>query len=380
MKRLFPVVLLAVGACGDDTHGDPGPPDASLTPVTQALMVTGDFDQTGLMSKLVLDSMTMSQNITGIGAVSGDPVVRKIGSKIYVVNRWAGTSITVFDANTLTFLDQYGTGGGTNPQDVAVVGSKLYVPAMGTAGVVVLDAISLQLKTIDLSLLDPDERPDCVSAYAVGTKVYVSCGMLDEFYSARGPGKIVVIDSETDTATDTITLPATNPYNFIVQSPADSMFGGDLLVPMLPSFNDFSTGCIARVNTTSNTSTCAAGLDNADIGGTVIHADVAPDGKMLWMAVGTLDANFENPTGSLKGFDMTTGTLWEAALSPASQMIQDVAACPDGSVVVADGTFGTAGIRVYKGTAELTTAPLAIGMPPTYGNAIVCYATQSSTQ
>jgi hypothetical protein len=41
--------------------------------------------------------------------------------------------------------------------------------------------------------------------------------------------------------------------------------------------------------------------------------------------------------------------------------------------VVADGTFGTSGLRVYKDSAELTTAPLAIGLPPTFGNAVVCY-------
>ena len=79
-----------------------------------------------------------------------------------------------------------------------------------------------------------------------------------------------------------------------------------------------------------------------------------------------------NPTGTLKSFDLKTGGAI-ASLSPSTQMVQDVAACSDGSVVIADGTFGMAGLRVYKAGVETTTAPLAIGLPPTFGNALVCY-------
>lgn len=370
------VLALAVFAACEETHVDPGPPDASMMGTTsnQALVVSGDFDMTGLMSKLDLATMQVAQNIGGVGAVSGDPVIRHIGNRIYVVNRSGGSSITVFDANSLTFLDQYGTGGGSNPQDVAVVGTSLYVPAMGTSGVVKIDTVTLAIKTIDLAPLDPDGHPDCVTAYAVGTKVFVACGMLDEFFSARGPGSVVVIDATTDEVSTTITLPARNPYNFIVQSPASSVFGGDLLVPLLPSFTDYSTGCIARISTgAAPTATCAAGLANSEIGGTVVHMDVAHDGSMLWMAVGTLQPDFSNPTGALEGFDLATGSLLASPLSPSTQMVQDLAACPDGSVVVADGTFGASGLRVYKAGAEVTTAPLAIGLPPTFGNAVVCY-------
>lgn len=374
MQRSVVLAFFLLAACGDDTHTDPGPADAPPTMTQQALVVAGDFDMTGLMSKLDISTMQLTQNIGGSGAVSGDPVIRHIGSRIYVINRAGGSSITVFDAHTLTFLDQYGTGAGSNPQDVAVVGTSLYVPAMGTAGIVKIDTVTLAIKTIDLASLDPDGQPDCVSAYAVGTKVYVTCGTLDEFFSARGPGSVVVIDAMTDEVTATVTLPAPNPYNFIVQSPEASVFGGDLLIPLLPSFTDYSTGCIARVSTGSApTASCATGLDNADVAGTVIHMDVAHDGSMLWMAVGTLQPDFSNPTGSLKGFDLTTGTLWDNAVSPSTQMVQDLAACPDGSVVVADGTFDSSGLRVYKGTAEVTSAPLAIGLPPTFGNAVVCY-------
>lgn len=369
------LVLVLAAACGDDKEVMTSMPDAAVArPVPQALVVSGDFDMTGVLSRLDLERMTVDQNVASVGVVSGDPVLRRIGDRVYVVNRSATSSITVLDANTLALVDQFGTGAGSNPQDVAVVGTALYVPATGTAGVVKVDTMTGTVSTISLASLDVDGHPDCVSAYAVDSKVYVSCGTLDENFSARGPGKVAVIDATNDSLVATVTLPANNPYNFIVQSPASSVFGGDLLVPLLPSFTNYSVGCIARVSTGATpTAACATGLANADIEGTVIHMDVAHDGSMLWMAVGTLDQNFANPTGSLKGFDLQSGTLWDAALSPTTQMIQDVAACSDGSVVVADGTFGATGLRVYREGAEVTPAPLAIGLPPTFGNAVVCY-------
>jgi hypothetical protein len=370
--------LVVAASCGDSQKdGDNSMPDAPVVAndVTQALVVSGDFDMSGVMSRLDLETITMHQNVASVGVVSGDPVLRHIGNRIYVINRSATSSITVLDANTLELIEQYGTGAGSNPQDVAVAGNSLYVPALGTAGVIKISTSNGAMSTIDLSSLDPaDGHPDCVSAYAVGNKVYVSCGTLDEFFSARGPGKVAVINANDDTLATTVTLPANNPYNFIVQSPPGSVFAGDLLVPLLPSFTNYSMGCIARVSTgASPTAACAAGLANSDIAGTVIHMDVAPEGSMLWMAVGTLDQNFMNPTGSLKGLNLMTGTLLSASVSPSSQMIQDVAACPDGSVVVADGTFGASGLRVYRESAEVTTAVQAIGLPPTFGNAVVCY-------
>src|SRR5687768_860161 len=137
-----------------------------------------DFMSTGIMSKLEVDTLTMRQNLGTV--VQGDPALREIDGKLYIINRFSGNNITILDGKTLAFEEQLSTGANSNPQDVAVVGNKLYVPAMGTAGVVVLTRGSAATTTIDLSSLDTmgmnDGTPDCVSAYAVGTKVFVACG------------------------------------------------------------------------------------------------------------------------------------------------------------------------------------------------------------
>lgn len=361
---LFFIVCAACG--GDDGSLYVGPP------VPQALAVSGDFNMTGLLSKLDLTTMEVQQNIGGTGAVSGDPVIRRIEDRVYVINRTGGNSVTVFDATTLAFIDQFGTGEGTNPQDVARVGDALYVPTFDVGGVVKIDTKTGTTTTISLDAVgDPDGNPNCISAVAVGTKVYVACSLLDDAFSARGNGKVAVIDTTKDTVSTTVELPAKNPYNFMIAAPA-GVLGGDVLVPLLPSFYDFSTGCVARLTTGATpTAACMTGLSNAQLGGTVIHMDVSADAKQLVLAVGTVDANFENPTGSLVSFDIAAGTV--AKHSPSTQMIQDVAACADGSVVVSDGTFMNAGLRVYKDGVEKTGAPLAIGLPPTFGNALICY-------
>jgi hypothetical protein len=48
----------------------------------------------------------------------------------------------------------------------------------------------------------------------------------------------------------------------------------------------------------------------------------------------------------------------------------DIAACPGGALAVSDATLG---VRVYDaGGAEMTGAPLELGLPPV-SNGLVCY-------
>src|SRR5262249_55743956 len=146
----------------------------------------------GVLSTLDPATQAVRQNVSA-GLVGSDPFLRHLGDRLYIVNRGEG-NITILDASSLFYLDQLATGGGTSPQDVAVVGDKLYVPALGSSGVVVLQH-GEEPKSIDLSAMvgDPDGKPDCVSAYAVGDKVYVACGLLDGTFTPRAVGQVAVI-------------------------------------------------------------------------------------------------------------------------------------------------------------------------------------------
>lgn len=371
MNRLL-ILISILAACGDNAkvHPDGGTGDTSdsgtgsAAPLYKAVVLGADFSSgTGLVSRLDLASMSMQTNAVA-GVATSDPVIRHFGDKVYVINRSVGENVTILDAHNLSPVDQVSTGASSNPQDVAVVGDKLYVPAYGTAGVVVLqnDAIT---KTIDLGTLlgDPDGKPDCVSAYAVGTKVFVACGLLDANFTPRGNGKVAVIDTTTDHAT-ALTMPEKNPAGFFVQSPT-----GDLLISAVPSFDVFTNGCVMKVPADGTTApTCMTDLTNKALGGFVNALGYAPDGK-LWMAV-VVDKNFATQSAQLRSYD---GTTVSAAISGSTELIQDLTACPDGSVVGVEATFGASGLRVFRAGAEVTTAPLPIGLPPVFSGGVVCF-------
>jgi hypothetical protein len=372
------LLLLAVAACGDNlsaTH-DAGvrrdaADDGTHASLVRAVAVSGDFTATGILSTLDIDTLAMVRNaVTGVAGV--DPVVRLIDNDLLIVNRAGGDNVTILDATSLILKEQLATGVSSNPQDVAVKGNKLYVPALDTAGVVVLTRGSATRTTIDLStaLGDPDGKPDCVSAYLVGSDLYVACDLLDPSFAPRGPGKVAVIDTTTDTVRTTVTLPYANPQGFFIQTPQSSVFNGDLLIALMPNYLDLPQGCLARV-TTGTTPTAACAMTNAETNGLQTHMGVqpSPNDDLLWMAVAT-----DFSTGTLRAFDLKTGTLWSQPTSAASELISDLAVCPDGSIVASDTTFNAGGLRVYRDGSERTTDPLSIGLPPGFGNNLVCYA------
>lgn len=383
------VSSLALAACGDNL-ARPGQPDAAgddtpdgpssdappgVVP-SRAVIVAGDFATTGIVSTLDLPERTMTPGAVD-GIAGSDPVIRHHGDLVYVINRFGGDNVTIVTDDTLTLVDQISTGAGTNPQDVAVVGSKLYVAALGGPGVIVIDRANANAKTtIDLSALDPgDGIPDCVSVYAVDTRVFVACGILMNFVP-EGPGKIAVIDTTTDTVSTSFDLPGENPFSMFARTPTGSVFGGDLVIGLVPSFSDFSTGCLARVSVGTTPAANGCAVTNAELGGYANHIEPSPDGALLWIAAAGFTPTFD-PIGALRGIDLGSGALWEWPVSSASQVIVDLAVCPGrfpGGVAVASDTGATKGIRVYENAAEVTTDPMPIGLPPANGGNIVCYA------
>ena len=376
MNRTLALIVLSLAACDGNnkpaSHPD-APADARVpgdSPPVQpfAVAVAGDFMSAGVFSTLDVPSLAVTKNAVA-GVAGDDPFLRHYGNELYIVNRGDGNNITILNAQTLALEDQLGTGTGSNPQDVAVAGDKLYVPALGTAGVVVLTRGSSDIKTIDLSTAvgDPDGKPDCISAYAAGTDVYVACGLLDASFKPRGPGQVAIIDTTTDTVRTTVALPYANPQNLMTRAAQGGMFGDDLLISLVPDFQDYTSGCLAYV-TVGATPTAGCTATNQQLGGFVDHADVDAAGQ-LWLAVGAYDASF-TPSGKLVTMS-NDGTLG-ASVSASGEVIVDVAACPDGSVIAGDAAANATGLRVYANGAERTTAALPIGETPG-GNGLACY-------
>ncbi|MDB4958422.1 MAG: hypothetical protein JWO36_5991 [Myxococcales bacterium] len=380
MKRLF-LPCLFLFACGDDlkaiapdAHGAVDAPQLTdaLVHRSRAVVVAPPVNfgpPPGSLSTIDIATLEVRQNVVA-GVVGADPYLRSYGGKLFIINRSTGNNITILDGKTLAFEEQLGTGASSNPQDVAVKGQKLYVPGLGTTGVVVLTRGSSTFTTIDLgtALGDPDGKPDCVSAYLVGNDLFVACDLLDTSFVPRGNGKVAVIDTTNDTFKTSVTLPYKNPQGMFVRTPTDSMLFGDLLIPTAPYYGDLTQGCLARVSVGA-TPAASCAITNAAVGGYETHVDVqVVDGaEMLWMAVST-----SFTAGDLRAYDLKTGSLWAMPVNAAMQQITDVAGCPDGSVVATDAKMNAAGFRVYKDGVEKTTAAISIGLPPGFGNGLIC--------
>lgn len=374
LRAPFSALLALAAACGDNLAG---PPDAARDapgPGTRAVIAAGDFmpGSAGVLSALSFDPLRVDKRVARTGAVGSDPVIRRAGDELYVVNRADGNNVTVLDALTFKVLAQLGTGAGSNPQDVAVTERELFVPAFGTAGVLVLSRFgAAEPATIDLSALDPDGQPNCVSAYAVGGEIYVACEILDATFRPRGPGQIAVIDAATHTVKTTFPLGSANPFGVFEQLPP-GVLGGDLVIPTVPSFGDYSTGCVERVQTGAAPRASGCVVTNQELGAYAARVDVQLrfGTPILWIIASKFDTA---PRGDLRGYDLSTSMLWQVPISPPSQVLVDLAVCPSGAIVVADQTLAANGLRVYDGTSEQTAEPLSIGLRPSSAHGLLCY-------
>jgi hypothetical protein len=367
-------ILLTLAACGDNQRATPqdAPPpiDAPAAPA-RAVVVAGDTvaGGVGVLSTLDIASGTLQKNVGPAMAVGRDPVLRHIGDELFIINR-AENNVTILDDQTLAFKEQLGTGDNSNPQDIAVVGQKLYVPTLGGAGVAVLTRGSNTITTIDLSADDPEDgQPDCNSISLVGSDLYVSCGRLEAF-QAIGVGLVHVIDSRTLAIKATLMLSHKNPIGLFELVPGNGANGGDLLIPTTEDFAA-APGCIERVTTGAAPAAAGCLVDNDLLGGfaTRVAPEVDADAQIIWTAVAVTDFMHAN----LRAYDMSLAALWAGPLNPSTQVIVDVAHCPSGENVVVDATKNANGLRVYVGAAEQTKAALPIGKDLFSAHGLVCY-------
>ena len=326
--------------------GSPGGPAESLN---------------GANAALDLRTLTVTPGMDATAA-RYDPVMRRIGDKFYILNRGASPHISVVNS-TLFKIGLVSDPLAASPQDIAIVGTKMFVPSLGGVGVAVLAPGALG-RAIDLSDLDVDGHPDCMSIYKVDTRLYVACAVLDQNGTPRGPGKVVVLDAATEERVATLTLSTARPYSLFEQLP-----NGDLVISTVPNLVGSGSGCVERVITSALPSASGCMISNASLGGgyaSTLAVQASP--PMLYLAVSFF------PASTLRAYDLATGQLRAAPVTPASQRVADVVACPDGEVVIADTATAASGLRVYGSDGiERTTESLSIGRTPTSRHGLACY-------
>ncbi len=389
-KLFLALALSVVVACGGDDEvlpdaggtiadaavgidADPNAPDAEPTATAYALAT--DFDTVGVLSTIDIPGLQVTQNAIA-GVASPDAVIRQIGDLVYILNRFGGASVdnvTIIDPATNQLVTQISTGDNTNPQDVARVGDKLYVAALNSADIIVLDATDAGATPtkIDLSSLDlsGDGNPDPSAIALVGDTLFVALEHLEyvsEFDVPSRGGTVAMIDTKNDTLLGSIELANDNPLGFFAHD------GDDLLIATVNRFPPFGgkepfTGCVERITTSGTPAAAGCVIDAAGMGGYATDIEVA-DGA-IWLTVTTstsFDASRVLVTDS-------NGTITTEMFSSAGQGPIDIAICPTGHVVTNDSTFGASGYRVYTADGqELTTDALDIGVPHSFQNAVIC--------
>lgn len=371
MKKILCIALVVASGlpgCGDNIKLEPDGSSPASDRAT-AFIVAGEFSSgVGIASRIGIPSLELTTNVVS-GVVSSDPVLRHIDDRLYVINRLGHDNITILDADKARLITQISTGPGSNPQDVAVKGRVLYVAALASTGVLIIDLDDpTTIRTVDLSGLDPrDGRPDCSALALVGEQLFVTCGVLDGF-AAVAPGKVAVIDTASNSVITTFDLATRNPFGYLYTTPANSMLGGDLLVATVDFSAGLTTGCLERIGVGSAPASKGCLVTNERLGGFASGFAYGPD-DALYVAV---TAGFDAMGTAARAirYQVADDMLDETAVSGAGQRIFELAACPSGEWVFADATGG---IRIYDAEfAELTTKLLDVGLPPV-DDGIVCY-------
>jgi DNA-binding beta-propeller fold protein YncE len=350
--------LAACGTVASQTNSAPppsggeAPPSASYSddpnvPHGNTAVVLGaNFtDPTGTLSLLPINAPRTA--VKNLQTTHSDAMVRSYGGLLYVVNRLGGDNIEVVDPSDFHVVSQFTVGEGTNPQDlIAVSATKAYVSLYEpennrTDGLEVDDLIVIDpetgeiAKTIDLTPFtanDGDRFARVSDLVKVGSRIFAAVQDLgsDLSLAADQPGKIVAVDTATDSVIDSMVLAGHDPVALAYSSET-----GLLYVACADYFNlGTSYGGVEIVDPSTLTSLGIFVTDN-DLGGAPGDIEVS-DGRGF-LTVGTSNAGKDIYSTSVVSFNLDPAaspdveTLYEGAA-----YIQDIAVDENGLLLVGD--------------------------------------------
>jgi hypothetical protein len=351
---------------------------ANTIPTTDIAFVITSDRSTGSYSIVDIGSRATFNNIDR-GGIHSDAIARVFNGLIYVVNRDGVDSIQIIDPQRgfttplngeLSVKIDTGPNTGSNAQDIAFVSpTKAYVSRLDSTQLLVINPTTLTI-TGDVDLSDKvkqddlDGSPEMAYMLVHNERLYVALQHLDTTTADSSPvaqGEIVVINTNTDEEVTTIRLNGRNPFTELQFSTALDR----ILVSSIGNFfvND---GGIEAINPTTNDVDLEFVIDEASIGGDITHFQIVS--ATSGFAVVT-DPDFNN---NLVRFDPTIGTGRTATLlGPLDNFLPHFAINSLGELYLAQRASATTpaeGVRIFDTVtnAELTTAPINVGLPPSY--------------
>jgi DNA-binding beta-propeller fold protein YncE len=330
----------------------------------RAVVVTTDFE-TGRLATVGVARPHGARTLEV--PIHADAVVRTVGDRLYVVNRFLGDNVQVLDPRRgFTTVLQCSTGPGSNPHDIVLVGAhKAYVTRYDRGELWIVDPAApgcgaFLRGTIDLRpWADADGLPEMDQMALVGERLFVSLERLDRArrFAPAGRSRLAVIDVATDTVSAVVELSGANAFGDatgLVREPGT----GKLLVAEAGDLYRTGDGGIERVDPVTLT---AEGflITEDDLGGSITDFVIAATGKGYAIV---LDAQLRNV---LVAFDPVTRRVTNRLLTRV-QYLPDIALGPDGLLWLADGGLPSPGIRIFDPAddRQLTRAAIDVGLPP----------------
>ena len=320
--------------------------DPNVPKGNTAVVLGANFtDPTGTLSLLPINPpRTAAKNLQ---TTHSDAVVRSYGGFLYVVNRLGGDNIEVVDPDDFGVLSQFTVGEGTNPQDlIALSATKAYVTLYEpennrTDGLDVDDVIVINpetgaiAKTIDLTPFTTNDGSRYARAsdmVKVGSRILVAVQDLggDLALAADQPGKIIAIDTVTDSVADSAVLSCRDPVAMAISKET-----GFLYIACADYFNLASPhGGVEVVDPATLTSLGLFVTDN-DLGGA--PGDIEVSGGRGFLTVGTANAGRDIYSTSVVSFGLDLGASPDVkTLYEGTAYIQDIAVDENGLLLVGD--------------------------------------------
>jgi len=345
-------------------QGDTGPDRAHYA----AFVTTTDYSLTGGFGVIDTERLCTWSPDPGLGAgvSSPDPVARAFGDYVLVINRYTYDSVSVLDKNW-SLVNQYSVAGRdcdpANPHDMEFANEyKAYVTRYECRDLWIINPVTGEfLDSIDLSAEGyggSDGIPEMSGMLLLGNTLMVAVQMMDRSdWSPEGPGRLVMIDTLTDTVAGEITLRFPNPVTDIAYSPSLDA----AVVGTLGDHNFIGDGGIEAADPYSG-KWLGVLIGETTLGGNIGDFEIAGPTK----GYATIsDRNFRS---SLVRFDPSAGTRSPGAIYTADSgfTLWDVALSDGGKLYVCDRTATRPGVAVVDTLTDTlaTAGPIDLGLPP----------------
>lgn len=322
------MLVFALIGCGDDDDDD------GVLEVSKAVYIVNGAAET--LSVFNPETSEMQNDVLTVGKWPND--IQILNGKAYVVNT-GDNNVSIIDLETLTDAGVLDIGEGTAPEKIGFVGdSKAYVSCNYTASVNVVDLASSQVtKTIETGT-----APWGVAV--VGQKLYV-CNTnavydVESEAMSYGASTITVIDANTDTVIKDIDVEP-NATEVVVS-------GNKVVIQCTGNYADV-TGKLCVIDTGSDTVS-----QTIDLGTTPSGLAAAPNGKAYVTTFGGLlsvDIGSGSVSGPLADFGGGSGLAFDSE-GNGYICVPDWTGAGDDKLLVMDASEALVGTHIPGGGAS----------------------------